>query len=75
MKKISFFFLFSIWEKFLAGSEYIFVFLTIHILHHCRLKLLSLYSTKEIMQYLVDLKVRYKHFDRSLVFFIGFRNL
>ena len=51
--------LFSIWEKFLAGSEYIFVFLTIHILHHCRLKLLSLYSTKEIMQYLLDLKVSF----------------
>jgi len=54
-----FFFKFSIWEKFLVGSEYIFVFLTIHILLHCRLKLLSLHSTKEIMQYLVDLKVRF----------------
>ncbi|CAF1127051.1 unnamed protein product [Rotaria magnacalcarata] len=49
--------LLDIWEKFLAGSEYIFVFLTIHILHHCRLKLLSLYTTKEIMQYLLDLKI------------------
>jgi hypothetical protein len=48
----------SIWEKFLAGSEYIFVFLTVHILHHCRMKLLGLYSAKELLQYLVDLKVR-----------------
>ncbi|CAF4730487.1 unnamed protein product, partial [Rotaria sp. Silwood2] len=48
--------LLNIWEKFLAGSEYIFVFLTIHILHHCRLKLLSLYTTTEIIQYLGDLK-------------------
>ncbi|CAF0723093.1 unnamed protein product [Rotaria sordida] len=49
--------LLNIWEKFLAGSEYIFVFLTIHILHHCRLKLLSLYTNKEILQYLNDLKI------------------
>ncbi|CAF0877796.1 unnamed protein product [Rotaria sp. Silwood1] len=49
--------LLNIWEKFLAGSEYIFVFLIIHILHHCRLKLLSFYTTKEIMQYLGDLKI------------------
>ncbi|UJR35300.1 hypothetical protein I4U23_028062 [Adineta vaga] len=49
--------LLNIWEKFLAGSEYIFVFLTIHILHHCRVKLLSLYSTKEMTQYLTDLKI------------------
>ncbi|CAF4462878.1 unnamed protein product, partial [Adineta steineri] len=33
--------LLNIWEKFIAGSEYIFVFLTIHILHYCRGKLLS----------------------------------
>jgi hypothetical protein len=62
LKKKRNLFVFSIWEKFIAGSEYIFVFLTIHILHHCRIKLLSLYSTKEIMQYLVDLKVRYGGF-------------
>ncbi|CAF0772401.1 unnamed protein product [Adineta steineri] len=49
--------LLNIWEKFIAGSEYIFVFLTIHILHYCRGKLLSLYSTKEIIQYLIDLKI------------------
>ena len=54
----SFFLHRSIWEKFLAGSEYVFVFLTVHILHHCRMKLLGLYSTKELIQYLVDLKVR-----------------
>lgn len=51
--------LFSIWEKFLAGSEYIFAFLTVHILHHCRLKLLNSHSTKEMMQYLIDLKVSF----------------
>ncbi|CAF1356705.1 unnamed protein product [Adineta ricciae] len=49
--------LLNIWEKFLAGCEYIFVFLTLHILHHCRLKLLNFYSTKEMIQYLTDLKI------------------
>lgn len=49
--------LLNIWEKFLAGSENIFAFLTVHILHHCRLKLLNQHSSKEMTQYLIDLKI------------------
>lgn len=48
---------FSIWEKFFAGCEYIFVFLIVQILHHCRAKLLTFYSKNEITQFLSELKV------------------